>query len=117
VDKRLLITGYSGFVGKNLLGQFQSEFEMSGLSRTTYNKPGQLKEVYTWDKLTLEQLNQTDCIIHLAGKAHDLKNTSDASEYFKVNTELTKTLFNLFLKSTAMDFIYMSSVKAVADLS
>lgn len=113
--KRLLITGYSGFVGTNLLSHFYSKFEMSGLSRGSENKPSQLKEVYSWDNISLEQINQIDCIVHLAGKAHDLKNTSDASEYFTVNTGLTKSLFDLFIKSSASDFIYLSSVKAVAD--
>src|SRR5690606_33981174 len=36
-------------------------------------------------------------------------------EYFKVNTELTKHVFDRFLQSDARDFIYFSSVKAVAD--
>src|SRR5690606_30158561 len=43
------------------------------------------------------------------------KNTSAPEEYFKVNTDLTKRLFDLFLESTAKDFIYISSVKAAAD--
>ncbi|PZR07349.1 MAG: nucleoside-diphosphate-sugar epimerase, partial [Flavobacterium psychrophilum] len=51
----------------------------------------------------------------LAGKAHDTKNTSAAAEYFQVNTELTKKLFDIFLNSDIRDFIYFSSVKAVAD--
>ena len=54
--------------------------------------------------------------IHLAGKSHDLKNTSDESEYFKVNYELTKKLFDRFLRDEkAKTFIFISSVKAVAD--
>ena len=48
-------------------------------------------------------------------KAHDLKKTSDDSEYFKANTELTKKLFDQFLESDCQVFIYMSSVKAVTD--
>lgn len=54
-------------------------------------------------------------IIHLAGKAHDTKNSSSPEEYFRVNTDLTKQLFEQFLRSNAHDFIYFSSVKAVAD--
>ena len=54
-------------------------------------------------------------IIHLAGKAHDLKNTSTPDEYFLVNTELTKKVFDAFLVSNARVFITLSSVKAVAD--
>ena len=54
-------------------------------------------------------------IVHLAGKAHDLKKRSIDKEYFDVNTELTKEVFNKFLKSECEVFIHMSSVKAVAD--
>jgi len=58
---------------------------------------------------------QGEVVLHLAGKAHDLKKTSNSSEYYQVNTELTKTLFDAFLKSEANVFITLSSVKAVAD--
>jgi nucleoside-diphosphate-sugar epimerase len=54
-------------------------------------------------------------MVHLAGKAHDLKKTSNDAEYFEVNFELTKKLYDQYLKSDARQFIYISSVKAVAD--
>jgi len=56
-----------------------------------------------------------DTIIHLAGKAHDTKNTSEAQSYFDINVGLTKTIFTCFLNSGAEKFIYFSSVKAVTD--
>jgi nucleoside-diphosphate-sugar epimerase len=56
-----------------------------------------------------------DVVIHLAGKAHDLKQTSNPEEYYQVNTELTKKVFDSFLASNAKVFITLSSVKAVAD--
>jgi nucleoside-diphosphate-sugar epimerase len=59
--------------------------------------------------------NKGDVIIHLAGKAHDLKNHSSKDEYYKVNYELTKKLYDHFLASSAAKFIFISSVKAVAD--
>ena len=51
-------------------------------------------------------------VVHLAGKAHDLKKTSQASEYFTVNTDLTKSVFGAFLASEASVFVFMSTVKA-----
>ncbi|OXA71480.1 nucleoside-diphosphate-sugar epimerase [Flavobacterium aquidurense] len=99
--KKLQITGTSGFVGQNLSKYFLSHsFEIESISLRNSN----------WKY----QFNG-DVIIHLAGKAHDTKKGSESSEYFKVNTELTKELFDVFLKSTVNDFIYFSSVKAVAD--
>lgn len=97
----LLITGASGFVGQNL-------------SAYLINHSFRLESASLRNSDWKNHLN-SDAIIHLAGKAHDTKNTSGASEYFKVNTELTKELFDTFLESEIKDFFYFSSVKAVAD--
>lgn len=115
MNKKILITGYSGFVGSNLVKSLQPKYKLQGLSRNIENKPDQIDEVFAWSSLSAGRLAQTGSIIHLAGKAHDLKNTSSADEYFQINTELTRSLFDLFLQSDAEDFIYFSSVKAVAD--
>lgn len=98
---KIIITGSTGFVGQNL-SKYLSEqsFFIQAISLRNFN----------W-----EMNFNADTIIHLAGKAHDTKNISDASEYFKINTDLTEKLFDLFLKSEIQDFIYFSSVKAIAD--
>ena len=54
-------------------------------------------------------------VIHLAGKAHDLKKISNPEEYYHNNTDLTKKVFDAFLESNAKVFITLSSVKSVAD--
>ena len=54
-------------------------------------------------------------IIHLAGKAHDLKKVANPEEYYDVNTNLTNFIFDTFLTSNAKVFITLSSVKAAAD--
>jgi nucleoside-diphosphate-sugar epimerase len=58
---------------------------------------------------------KADVIIHLAGKAHDLKKVSKSVDYYEANFELTKQLFDAFLLSDSKVFIFMSTVKAVAD--
>lgn len=98
---RITITGSTGFVGQNL----SKSLEDNG---------------YFVEKLSLRNpdwsINRNaDVIIHLAGKAHDTANTSADDEYFKINRNLTVQLFNEFLNSEIMDFIYFSSVKATAD--
>ena len=93
----IFITGASGFVGKNLLKEFVNMFTFS-----------------IFEKEDIFSISE-DIVIHLAGKAHDLKNTSSKDEYYLVNTELTKVIFDKFLESKARVFITLSSVKAVAD--
>ncbi|WGH76979.1 NAD-dependent epimerase/dehydratase family protein [Tenacibaculum tangerinum] len=105
----LIITGISGFVGQNLENYLNKQYVLDGVSRSKIDNNLSYKD------LSKELLSSYNTFIHLAGKAHDLKNTSEEKEYFEVNTELTKTLFDNFLNSDCEVFIYMSSVKATAD--
>ena len=105
-----IITGNKGFVGLNLIKYLnQNNKNTIGVSRNP------ILEELSYQTLSLKCLNEAKSFIHLAGKAHDLKKTSEDKEYFEVNTELTKSLFNQFLESECEVFIYMSSVKAAAD--
>ncbi|HVS93657.1 MAG TPA: NAD-dependent epimerase/dehydratase family protein [Mucilaginibacter sp.] len=109
---RVLISGANGFIGKNLANYLiQKGDQVIAVSRN----PVHSNEL-SWDQLFSNQKNTgAEAFIHLAGKAHDLKNTSEPDEYFRVNADLTERFFDLFLQSQARIFIYMSSVKAVAD--
>jgi len=105
-----IITGNKGFVGENLIQYLKNKGKHTkGVSRTP------VLEELSYDALNPEILNKAKSCIHLAGKAHDLKKTSDDSEYYRANTALTKSLFDKFLESDCEIFIYMSSVKAAAD--
>ena len=99
---KIIITGASGFVGQNLLRFLKKDNDLIPLSiRYNQNKKFNLN---------------SSVVIHLAGKAHDLKKTSEDKEYYEANTELTKKLFNQFLESSSKVFIFMSSVKAAKDV-
>ncbi|SJN28805.1 NAD-dependent epimerase/dehydratase family protein [Sphingobacterium sp. JB170] len=100
---KVAITGASGFVGKNLIKYLQKS-DIQTIKISLRNPE--------W--VTLLPFN-SDALIHLAGKAHDTSNVSESTEYFKVNRDLTIKLFNQFLNSDIKDFLYFSSVKAVAD--
>jgi len=54
-------------------------------------------------------------VVHLSGIAHDVAGSVNAAEYYRVNTELAKRIFDRFLASDARTFITLSSVKAVAE--
>lgn len=107
---KVLITGITGFVGQNLK-KYLKDQTIIGVSRQKSEK----EHVVSYDQV-VQQLFDVKSFIHLAGKAHDLKKTSDDAAYYEVNTELTKRLFDQFLKSDCEVFIYMSSVKAAADV-
>lgn len=99
---KIYISGCSGFVGKNLLA-FLNQKEVECISRDLL------------ENNSFTDFLGAEAIIHLAGKAHDLKKVSDPNEYYHVNYELTKKLYDSFVKSDVKKFIFISSVKAVAD--
>jgi nucleoside-diphosphate-sugar epimerase len=112
--KKTLITGSTGFVGINLVKYLglNSNAELISVNRTKNKK---IDNAYTYKEFFESDL-KANHYIHLAGKAHDLKNSSNDDEYFEVNFELTKKVFEKFLTDPkAETFIYISSVKAAKD--
>jgi nucleoside-diphosphate-sugar epimerase len=97
----IIITGAKGFVGTNLKDYLKTSYEINSISVRYI--PGQQFEL------------KDDAIIHLAGKAHDLKKVSNPQDYYDANFELTMQLFDAFLQSEISVFIFLSTVKAVAD--
>ncbi|KAF2513541.1 NAD-dependent epimerase/dehydratase family protein [Flavobacterium foetidum] len=100
-QQRVIVTGISGFVGLNLQNYLKKAYVIKPLS--VRYLPNQ--------KISIK----SDVLIHLAGKAHDIKKVSAPIDYYEANYELTKQLFDAFLDSEAKVFIFMSTVKAVAD--
>ncbi len=112
---KILITGVHGFVGSNLVEALKKRHTIYGLDIISPQKDG-VKYTFGWGNLNDGKIPEVDVIIHLAGKAHDTKNQSAAEVYFKVNTELTKNIYDYYLASpAAKKFIFFSSVKAAAD--
>jgi nucleoside-diphosphate-sugar epimerase len=95
--KTVFLTGSTGFIGKNLLLKLSGEYKVTSYVRNT--------------SLSINE----NIVIHLAGKAQDLKKSLEFHEYYKVNTEFSNVVFSNFLNSESDVFIMLSSVKAVAD--
>lgn len=111
---KILITGVHGFVGSNLVKNLSKEHTIYGLDIISPDREG-VQKTYSWEDLDNEIIPEVDSIIHLAGKAHDTKNQAKADVYFRINTDLTKRIYDYFLQSAAKKFIQFSSVKAAAD--
>lgn len=95
--KSIFLTGSSGFIGNNFILDLKKNYEIFRFKRNS--------------KININQ----DVVLHLAGIAHDIKNTIDSEVYYEINTNLTVKIFDKFLKSNSSTFIFISSVKAVRD--
>jgi nucleoside-diphosphate-sugar epimerase len=121
--KRILITGVTGFVGSSLVKYFngQETYLLFGHSRDVNRARQQFQheKIELLDDCRAAKLDELkiDCIIHLAGIAHDMSNQYQQEDYEKVNYENTKRTYDQFLKSGATKFIYLSSIKAAVDVS
>lgn len=111
-----MIAGVTGFVGKHLSAWLSDEgYQVDGIIREESNLRLLLhvKNWFTWEQIPA--MDDYMAIINLAGKAHDTRNTTDPETYFQANHELNKVLHSHFLESCCNKYIYLSSVKAVAD--
>jgi nucleoside-diphosphate-sugar epimerase len=104
--KSISLTGASGFVGKNF-SQFliKNNYFYQAMSREDLNP------------IRNSFFNSSHALIHLAGKAHDLNNVNNFNDYYVANTQLTKNVYDAFLKSDVRVFVFVSSIKAISDSS
>jgi nucleoside-diphosphate-sugar epimerase len=111
----LFITGFSGFIGSNLLRRIDPRKyqKVYGLGRT--QPAGHFPENFQFVKGCIcdtdsyaRYLNSCDTVIHLAaatGKAMP-------AEYFKVNTRGTELLIEQSQQSGVKNFLYVSTIAA-----
>lgn len=109
---KFLITGAYGFVGTNLCKYLAEK----GHECLALDIPAAKRDdvpyvsFYTWDEL--DKLPVVDAVVHLAGKAHDLKKVASEQSYFDINVGLTE---KIFAAAKTTRFIYFSSSKADAN--
>ncbi|MBT1705344.1 NAD-dependent epimerase/dehydratase family protein [Chryseosolibacter indicus] len=118
---KIFITGVSGFAGSSLVRYFNDVKGVSlvGHSREVKKATEKFKgyNIEIVPDYSIEVFNRLgiDCIIHLAGIAHDLSNTYGPSDYYEVNNNSTRRLYDEFLQSNVKKFIFISSIKAAVD--
>ncbi|MEX0595241.1 MAG: NAD-dependent epimerase/dehydratase family protein [Candidatus Paceibacterota bacterium] len=120
MNRNYLITGATGFVARNLYRALSE----SGLNNFTCLIRKKISESWLFSpddrflsyKSFWNERSNYSVYFHLAGKAHDLKEVDSEKDYYQVNFELTKKIYDRFLKDEKSEiFIFMSSVKAVTD--
>ena len=110
---KILITGIHGFVGSNIVKAMGRNHEIYGLDIVAPEKEGVVK-TFSWNDLDENKIPQVDAVIHLAGKAHDLKKTSGPEVYVKLNTGLTQESYAGFVQSSGGEGSCCSAVTAAA---
>ena len=112
---KILITGSNGFVGTNL----RKYLEGKGHQCVTLDVRN---ADYDWTEFAKISFESCDAIVHLAGKAHDLKKVASEQSYFDINVGLTEKIYGclvtgdrwLVAGAKVPKFIYFSSSKASA---
>lgn len=116
--QRALVTGATGFIGRQLCQTLQNNgVHVTALGRVAEDGP--------WDVfrsgdiagiLPLDLCEHIDVVFHLAGIAHAMKMPkSEEGIYQRVNVQGTAHLLDLIRESEVNALVYFSSIKAMAD--
>lgn len=116
-EKKILITGSNGFVGRALYDELRNrDYDVRGSIRNSSKCiDGQLNVVVgALDDKTdwLTALSGCTTVIHLAGRAHILKdsNVDSAAEFMKENVDGTINLAEQAVREGVERFIFVSSI-------
>lgn len=104
---KLLLTGASGFLGKNILPLLKEEMTVYTLGRDLSN------DVVADLAADAPVLNEkVDVVLHAAGKAHVVPKTAEEeAEFFRINVEGTKHLCRALERiGCPSNFLFISSV-------
>jgi UDP-glucose 4-epimerase len=123
LKQRLLITGASGFVGLKLVKLLACrDYYVSAFSRKNLEVDGQVDNtILNISKNTAWALHLKDIttVIHLAGRAHKLKDkTLDSmTEFRENNVEATINLAKQSIESGVKRFIFISSAAVYGEMN
>ena len=114
----ILVSGATGFIGQRLLSVLLAD----GLScRSLVRQPISDTAAFVADLANKEALTAAcvgvDCVFHCAGYAHAFSSLSgdDAAQHWRVNFEGTRNLVEAAAQAGVRQFVFLSSVKAMAE--
>jgi UDP-glucose 4-epimerase len=115
---KILLTGYSGFIGSHLVDILKDKYDLKLLGRT---KPTVNCDYF---KSTIDSngdysslMYGVDVVIHLAARAHIMNDTSTVplEEFREVNLRGTLNIAKQAAQNGVKRFIYISSVKVLGE--
>ena len=111
---KILITGYSGFVGSHLLEELKDNFDLKLLGRKSPSIECEFLQAPIDSNADYSSIiSGTDVIIHIAARAHIMNDTAldPLDEFREVNVRGTLNLAEQAAHAGVNRFIYISSIK------
>jgi nucleoside-diphosphate-sugar epimerase len=111
---KILITGYSGFVGSHLLDALDSLENVNLLGRSTPAKCNKhLKANIDAQSNYSSVLERVDVVVHIAARVHVMSDSSSnpLEEFRAVNTQGTLNLAKQAVQAGVKRFIFVSAIK------
>jgi NADH dehydrogenase len=107
---KIIVTGASGFIAKNLRKYLsEKNIELISISRNDFKnfkcETKIISKNYE-EKNLLKKIQNSDALIHLVGIGKQSVNT----DYYMINTELTKHIVNLSKKARIKKIIFLSGL-------
>lgn len=122
---KILVTGASGFIGREVCKRLFSEtdYEIVSASRSFNQNIDTIKQINiskidkstNWD----EALKNCNTVIHLASISHVSKSKKNKirNDYMSINYDGSINLFNQSIKNNVKKFIFVSSIKVNGDFN
>ena len=101
MNRSILVTGASGFVGRRFIELTYNRLKINTVSLQS-------------SKIEDVDFGGVDTVLHLAGIAHRMEKTEDQL-YYDVNYELTKSLALQAKNAGVKHFVFMSTIKVYGD--
>ena len=107
--KKILITGFTGFLGSNLIDVFSKKYELIGITHKKKSKQKIIQIQKNIRNLTINDIpNDIDSIIHLAAISDIKFCNENPKECYQTNVDGTLNMLELSRKLDAK-FLFMST--------